>query len=383
MKSIFYGLSIILCIISTCKVTGLTEHKVHNIVLYPDKHSWCKTTGIKQIVTYPGCSSIEIDNNVCVGGCFSYSIPRTMPSSPGEVITPYCDSCQPVDFEWKEVTLLCSDESDEEEEGKVEMTKKVQVITNCTCTSCEKQYEQNKNSDGHKHIGSKRSDDVPELMSLMMETHHIRRHGKDDIQESDLSEEEHALSQDTNNVRENLVEDEDEEDEKRIKNKLDKESRTLEILHLSKPGNGSRKIEDFIEISKNEHKHYEMGPHHSTIIKPDTIKIHEIVPHHRKNDDEETPSLLENQFKIHDNEEYFDQIAVESIRKEIKEQKVLSLPDIIYNTTYKSPETAKEKWADGVRILEVPHHHLQPAVEGTELSYFGKNESKDEKMDDE
>lgn len=188
-----------------------------------------------------------------------------------------------------------------------------------------------------------------------------------------------CLFQDTNSLRENLVEDEDEEDEKRIKHTSEKESRTLEILHLNKPGNASRKV----EVSKNEHNHYEMGPHHSTIIKPDAIKIREIVPHHRKNDDEETPSLLENQFKIHDNEEYLDQIAVESIRNEIKEQKVLSLPDIIYNATYKGSESAKEKWADGVRILEVPHHHLQPAVEGAELSYFGKSESKDEKMDDE
>lgn len=86
--------------------------KIHNIVLYPDKHSWCKTTGIKQIVAHPGCSSIEIDNNVCVGACFSYSIPRTLPSAPGEVITPYCDSCQPVDYEWKEVSYFQTEVND-------------------------------------------------------------------------------------------------------------------------------------------------------------------------------------------------------------------------------------------------------------------------------
>lgn len=184
--------------------------QVHNIVLYPDKHSWCKKTEIKQIVAYPGCSSIEIDNNVCVGACFSYSIPRTIPSAPGEVIIPYCDSCQPVEYEWREVrlniisnsyliqgsknriqvlrsnlfslqrqflrmrrttltfhllpiswieivasfqvTLTCSDES-EEDEGQTEMTKRVQVIKNCSCTSCDKQYEEKKLPDHQKHIG--------------------------------------------------------------------------------------------------------------------------------------------------------------------------------------------------------------------------------------
>lgn len=53
---------------------------------------------------------------------------------------------------FKKVTLTCSDES-EEDEGQTEMTKRVQVITNCTCTSCEKQYEQKKSSDHQKHIG--------------------------------------------------------------------------------------------------------------------------------------------------------------------------------------------------------------------------------------
>lgn len=62
------------------------EHKVHNIVLYPEKNSWCKTFPIKQIIGYPGYKSEEIDNNVCVGACFSYSIPHTEPEEPGEVI---------------------------------------------------------------------------------------------------------------------------------------------------------------------------------------------------------------------------------------------------------------------------------------------------------
>jgi DAN domain len=80
-------LFLVLALVSGCQVAGNREHKVHNIVLYPDKHSWCTTLPIKQVIsaeTDGSCKSIEIDNNVCVGACFSYSIPRTEPNE-GEV----------------------------------------------------------------------------------------------------------------------------------------------------------------------------------------------------------------------------------------------------------------------------------------------------------
>uniref|UniRef100_A0A0A9ZA56 Neuroblastoma suppressor of tumorigenicity 1 n=1 Tax=Lygus hesperus TaxID=30085 RepID=A0A0A9ZA56_LYGHE len=105
------------------------EHKVHNIVLYPEKHSWCKTTAIKEVVGHPGCEAIEVDNNVCVGACFSYSIPRTEPTAPGEV-APYCDSCQPSRIVWKHVTLKCPDNENEV------MTKRVEIIEDCSCLTC-------------------------------------------------------------------------------------------------------------------------------------------------------------------------------------------------------------------------------------------------------
>lgn len=108
------------------------EHKVHNIVLYPDKQSWCKTTPIKQVVTWPQCSSQELDNNVCVGACFSYMVPHSEPSAPGDLIRPYCDSCQPLDSVWHTVTLDCKDEDNK----PITMQKKVQIITNCSCSSC-------------------------------------------------------------------------------------------------------------------------------------------------------------------------------------------------------------------------------------------------------
>lgn len=129
----FWGL-IILQILLT--VQAYREHKVHNIVLYPDKHSWCKTTTIKQVISYPGCTSIEIDNNVCVGTCFSYSIPHTEPSDPGEVIVPYCDSCQPSETTWHQIKLQCNRN---DADTSSELIKHVQIIHNCSCTSCAKE----------------------------------------------------------------------------------------------------------------------------------------------------------------------------------------------------------------------------------------------------
>ncbi|KAK6639826.1 hypothetical protein RUM43_008101 [Polyplax serrata] len=461
MKIVSCCIWFLLHLASTYGVSGLTEHKVHNIVLYPDKHSWCKKTEIKQIVAYPGCSSIEIDNNVCVGACFSYSIPRTIPSAPGEVIIPYCDSCQPVEYEWREVTLTCSDES-EEDEGQTEMTKRVQVITNCSCTSCEKQYKEkvpyHQNHTGwfqplsiaypplkttmpYRHplrctallflTGSKSSDDVPELMSLMMGVHHTRPDGTESEEEEEAAEDvqiEHEVLPDRDiensiksDEKDNFIEEHDDETDKRFKAKLEKESRTLEILHLSKHNrNSSQHMNDLIEIAKSDHKHYEIGPHHSLIIKADDLdEVHEshqqnqhMPQHHHhhhhhhhpdkvdngvkesKNEDESDReedkgeqnhrkdseddlqrSSSANQFKIHDNEEYLDQIAVESIRKEVQEQKIMTVPDMIYNSSLKNG-----KWRSGVRMLEVPHHHLQPAMEGVELSYYGKSDAKEEKM---
>ena len=86
--------------IGICSRTWL---QVHNIVLYPDKESWCKTTPIKQVVTWPSCAPQELDNNVCVGACFSYMVPHSEPSAPGDLIRPYCDSCQPLDSVWHTV----------------------------------------------------------------------------------------------------------------------------------------------------------------------------------------------------------------------------------------------------------------------------------------
>ncbi|XP_008183253.1 uncharacterized protein LOC100575633 isoform X2 [Acyrthosiphon pisum] len=111
----------------------LRRHKVHNIVLYPDKHSWCTSTPIKQVISDVDCDPVEIDNLVCLGACFSYSIPRTVPANNVDEVNSYCDSCQPVNTLWIPVKLKCSDGSNH--------TKRVQLIKECRCSSCSRHWE--------------------------------------------------------------------------------------------------------------------------------------------------------------------------------------------------------------------------------------------------
>lgn len=120
---------------SAVELTNFTlrRHKVHNIVLYPDKHSWCTSTPIKQVISDVDCDPVEIDNLVCLGACFSYSIPRTVPANNGDEINSYCDSCQPVNTLWIPVKLKCSDGSNH--------TKRVQLIKECRCSSCSRHWE--------------------------------------------------------------------------------------------------------------------------------------------------------------------------------------------------------------------------------------------------
>ncbi|XP_018322215.1 uncharacterized protein LOC108734941 [Agrilus planipennis] len=94
--------------------------------------SWCQTTAIKQIVASPGSEPVTIDNNVRVEVCYSYSIPRTRPAEPGELIGPYCDSCKPADSRCYHMTL-----HDDKNSSKT-IQKRVQIITNCSCSSCDR-----------------------------------------------------------------------------------------------------------------------------------------------------------------------------------------------------------------------------------------------------
>ncbi|ETN67019.1 hypothetical protein AND_001182 [Anopheles darlingi] len=133
------------------------EHKVHNIVLYPNKQSWCTTRNISQVITEPGCKQVTIDNNVCVGACFSYSIPHTEPSDPGEIIGPYCDSCQPSDVSYKRVKVDCTEHPSMKTPY---IYKHIQLIHNCSCTACEEQ------SVGATGVGNHRLADAHPEQSL-------------------------------------------------------------------------------------------------------------------------------------------------------------------------------------------------------------------------
>lgn len=71
-----------------------------------------------------------MENNVCVGACFSFSVPRTIPETPGDDRLYYCDSCQPDAVTWTEVVLECPDNPTQKS-----LSKRVELIENCSCTS--------------------------------------------------------------------------------------------------------------------------------------------------------------------------------------------------------------------------------------------------------
>ncbi|XP_058445126.1 uncharacterized protein LOC131426431 [Malaya genurostris] len=210
--------------------SGNREHKVHNIVLYPDKHSWCTTRNISQVISHPGCKQVTIDNNVCVGACFSYSIPHTEPSDPGEVLGPYCDSCQPEsETIWHNVTLDCSENSNlngDEEAKPTVLVKRVQIIKNCSCTSCEKQSDKKHQQHHHHHheepiqvvqvqstTASLIQNDIPELLEVVhfsendtepvhhspVHSHQSGSHGTTYLQQHHLNHYEHHSH--TDNVK--------------------------------------------------------------------------------------------------------------------------------------------------------------------------------------
>ncbi|KAL1465570.1 hypothetical protein WDU94_005127 [Cyamophila willieti] len=246
------------------------EHKVHNIVLYPDKHSWCKTTPIKQVITHPGCKSVEIDNNVCVGACFSYSIPKTEPVTPGEVL-PYCDSCQPAVVNWKHVVLECPD-SDYEEDNV--MTKRVEMIDQCACASC----EQTKSDSTQSESASQDTKlDVPELMSLMLETHKAKDQSDAPKNETaDSTTERVAI---TLKKLENSKEGQYLEALQTFRSKIDQEDHKLDERELStllekmkaeqnprESFENQKSVSNNSESAHNHPRHHRVpGPHHSMV----------------------------------------------------------------------------------------------------------------------
>ncbi|KAK7574197.1 hypothetical protein V9T40_011388 [Parthenolecanium corni] len=186
----------------------VVTHWIHNIVLYPDKHSWCTTTAIVQVVGHPGCNSVKIDNNVCVGACFSYIVPKTIPETPGDVL-PYCDSCQPDHISWKKINLECTEGNYKNQN----LTKYVQLIHDCTCGSCSEQLARPAliNAQSLADLDQQNSDsDLVEESSTLDDTTDILRQplsNSSSVRKGDLKSALSGLLKTLNNEDENILED--------------------------------------------------------------------------------------------------------------------------------------------------------------------------------
>jgi len=133
MRRQFLGVAVvILAICGVRECTSRAHHKVHNLALYPERHSWCQATPIRQEIasTDPDCSPTTIDNVVCLGACFSYAVPRAQDDV---LIEPYCDACRPTHASWTVVSLNCTKAATGE---RYFATKNVELIANCSCVDC-------------------------------------------------------------------------------------------------------------------------------------------------------------------------------------------------------------------------------------------------------
>ncbi|TRY86032.1 hypothetical protein DNTS_029365 [Danionella cerebrum] len=88
---------------------------IDRLALFPDKSAWCEAKNITQIVGHDGCMARSVHNRVCLGQCFSYSVPNTFPQS---------------------TESLC--------EGALvpRVDKLVELIRDCSCQSCSRESAQ-------------------------------------------------------------------------------------------------------------------------------------------------------------------------------------------------------------------------------------------------
>ncbi|XP_013919001.1 PREDICTED: neuroblastoma suppressor of tumorigenicity 1 [Thamnophis sirtalis] len=102
---------------------------INKLALFPDKNAWCEAKNITQIIGHHGCNSKSIQNRACMGQCFSYSVPNTLPQSTESLV--HCDSCMPSNIKWDVVSLDCPQNG---YMSKVE--KLVEKILHCSCQAC-------------------------------------------------------------------------------------------------------------------------------------------------------------------------------------------------------------------------------------------------------
>ncbi|ETE58457.1 Neuroblastoma suppressor of tumorigenicity 1, partial [Ophiophagus hannah] len=103
---------------------------INKLALFPDKNAWCEAKNITQIIGQTGCNSKSIQNRACMGQCFSYSVPNTLPQSTESLV--HCDSCMPLNIQWEIVSLDCPNY-----EFGPRVEKLVEKILHCSCQACE------------------------------------------------------------------------------------------------------------------------------------------------------------------------------------------------------------------------------------------------------
>ncbi|KAG5332719.1 NBL1 protein, partial [Acromyrmex heyeri] len=293
----------LLLIMHSALLSAHREHKVHNIVLYPDKHSWCKTTPIKQVVTWPQCSSQELDNNVCVGACFSYMVPHSEPSAPGDLIRPYCDSCQPLDSVWHTVTLDCKDEQN----NPVTMQKKVQIITNCSCSSC---METSKiKPDYNTLLQSLTEENLDKNVNVAHETPDLlldpnlnaSKNTTREFNGTQINERFHQLVKklkesqklDESHMKELFSKYEEEVDLEKLKETIKKY--TQENKEGQHEHHHQHQHEHQHQHQQQQQQHLHHGPHHSLVLDSDVKEKIDVEPHYLH------PAVAGQEISYHDN----------------------------------------------------------------------------------
>ncbi|XP_071805495.1 neuroblastoma suppressor of tumorigenicity 1-like [Asterias amurensis] len=103
---------------------------VDRLPLFPDKSAWCEAQGIQQVISHEGCTSKKISNKVCLGQCYSYSVPRTMPVEPNSQLH-YCSCCKPSRATWQKMPLDCVIDTVSQKVDKL-----VELVQECECQSC-------------------------------------------------------------------------------------------------------------------------------------------------------------------------------------------------------------------------------------------------------
>lgn len=85
------------------------------------KTDWCNAHPFKETVRHHGCTTVEVENNMCYGQCNSFYIPKRFFS---------CSYCAPSRMESKTVRLECPGQNPSF------VIKKVKIVLECACKDC-------------------------------------------------------------------------------------------------------------------------------------------------------------------------------------------------------------------------------------------------------